>query len=240
MLVVSASPTELPLVMLDPGHGGAQRGARGVCGCHEKDVVLAVGQALRSLLNASGRVRAKLTRDSDLEISLSDRAGLANTQQAALFVSIHANASKNARAHGIETFFLSRRTASARLRELVRRENGPPLPRQVAGGTLSAILQRLSLSANHHESQRLAVRLQKTMGQRLSYHGRGVLQAPFVVLKEAHMPAALVELGFLTNPGECRLLASTEHQRAVAQALAAAILTHMAQEALGAAGDAPS
>src|SRR5437867_1097902 len=224
-LLAGEQPPPPILIAIDPGHGGDQDGAIGPCGAREKDVTLAVSRELAQLLAASGRAEPLLLRDGDATVALQDRPRVANLAGAGLLVSIHANASTNPRARGVETFFLSDRAVNRRLAHLAERENeGVPVSAATGDTTLARILNDLSASAAHQESQRLAIRLQEMMNARLDTRGRGVLQAPFVVLIDAEMPAALVEVGFLTHPDECRLLASLDHQRAIARALAVALL----------------
>jgi N-acetylmuramoyl-L-alanine amidase len=202
-----------------------------VCGVDEKDVTLAVANELAALLWASGRASPLLTRQADTSVSLQARAELANRAGAALFVSIHANASKNGRARGVETFFLSSRAATRRHRHLVERENEGHGRAGSAGSPLDTILNGLRLSAAHQESQRFAVALQEVLRAEIGAQSRGVMQAPFLVLMGAQMAAALVEVGFLTHEEECVLLGSVAHQRRIARAIAAAIFAHLAESA---------
>lgn len=220
-----------PLIVIDPGHGGEHEGAVGACGAREKDVVLEIGTRLAAILDASGRVRTMLTRSSDETVELQQRAELANQAGAALFVSIHANSAATPASHGIETFFLSRNGSDRRLRQLVQRENEGQSPESVRPrSTVEQILANMTLSATHHESQRLAARVQALLPGRANTRDRGVLQAPFIVLMGARMASVLVEVGFLTNPEECALLAQAEHQGLLARSLAAALLAHVAGE----------
>ncbi|MBI3180311.1 MAG: N-acetylmuramoyl-L-alanine amidase [Deltaproteobacteria bacterium] len=229
LLVGSTPPAQvLGVVAIDAGHGGEQDGAIGVCGAREKDVTLAIARELAKLLEASALVQPLLLRDADLDVALAERAAIANTAAAVLMVSIHANASTNAEARGVETFVLSDRAVSQRLVPLVERENeGVAFASARENTVLARILNGLDMNAAHQESQRLAVRLQTAMNNRLETRGRGVLQAPFIVLLGAQMPAALVEVGFLTHVEECRLLSTVDHQRAIAHTLAVAILEHV-------------
>ncbi len=231
VLAFTGTPELAPaptVVAIDAGHGGNQDGAIGTCGAREKDVTLAVARELFKLLKASGLVTPLLLRDSDADLTLEERTAAANAAGATLMVSIHANASTNPESRGVETFFLSERAVSQRLSHLVERENdGRSLPAAENDTVLSRILNGLDMSAAHVESQRLAARLQTAMNNRLGTRGRGVLQAPFIVLLNAQMPAALVEVGFLTHPEECRLLSAVEHQRAIAHTLTVAILEHV-------------
>ena len=219
--------SEPPVVVIDPGHGGNTTGAVGVCGVLEKDIALAVGLELAALLRISGKAIPALTRDSDHNVPLEQRAHLANTLKAALFLSIHANASTNPTSHGVETFFLSRHSSDRRIHQLVRRENEGRRRQLDSAGGLEDILDQLAMSASHRESQHFAIRLHEHLQQRTDGEGRGVLQAPFVVLQESTMPAALVEVGFLTHAQECRRLATLSYQQQIAQDLGAAIIRHL-------------
>lgn len=218
----------LPVVALDAGHGGGQEGAPGICGIAEKEVTLAITRRVATLLSQSQQAAPYLVRTSDETLSLQQRSLRANAHHAALFVSIHANASQNPKVHGVETFFLSHRSDTSRLARLARRENdGVDLAAPAPPDPLQHILQGLSLDAAHSESQMLALRMQETLQRRLHTRGRGVLQAPFMVLVGAQMAAVLVEVGFLTHPKECALLGTQAYQTRVAEALAEGILAHV-------------
>lgn len=220
----------LPLVAVDAGHGGVQEGAPGVCGIAEKEVTLALARRTAAHIGASGQAKAYLVRATDETLSLQQRCARANAQKARLLVSIHANASADPHVHGVETFFLSHQSDSRRVQRLARRENdGLWVQAPAPIDPLQHILQGLSLDAAHNESQLLALGLQKTLQSQLHAPGRGVLQAPFVVLVGARMPAVLVEVGFLTHPAECRRLATAAYQERVAAALAAGIVAHVHQ-----------
>ncbi len=228
MLIVAALILAAPLVVIDAGHGGDEHGAKGSCGVLEKDVVLAIAQELAAVLESSGHARTVLTRERDVDVPLEARAELANDLGATLFISIHANSSPNPKNAGVETFFLSLDSAKKQHRALVARENrGRDLDAALGSDPLDAMLQRLALEASHHESQRLALRLHEELARTTAHRARGVMQAPFIVLKGAKMAAALVEVGFLTHPKQCRRLASVEHQRKVARRLAGGIIAHL-------------
>jgi len=231
----STPSRRLPVVAIDPGHGGQQVGATGSCGLKEKSVALAVSRELYSVLEASGRVRPILTRDGDLTVDLEERYRIANEAGAELLVSVHANASLNLDAKGVETFFLSSRTANRRIRELAKRENHGARKRSQKDDLVGVILDGLLLSNAHVGSQRFAHQVQDSLDAHLSTDGRGVLQAPFVVLSGAQMPAVLVEIGFLSNLEECKRLAETSYQRTIARSLAAAVLEHLVDESLASA-----
>lgn len=226
----SSAPAPLPLVVLDPGHGGSATGARGICGVWEKDVVLQVAKKCAALLEASELARPLLTRCGDSDLGLEARTQMANAAGAQLFVSIHANASPNAEAHGIETFFLSQQAASNRLRRLLDRENdGRRVRRAKVQDPLQAVLSGMAMDAMHARSQQLAMQLQRSMADALLARGRGVLQAPFMVLMGSRMPSALVEIGFLTHAEECLHLISDHGQDNIAQSIVAGILEHLSE-----------
>jgi N-acetylmuramoyl-L-alanine amidase len=221
----------LPVVAIDPGHGGAQIGAIGPCGLTEKDLTLAISEELAAVLRQSGRATPLLTRPSDLTLGLPERAAIANAAGASLFLSIHGNASTRPTARGLEVYFLSLRAANRRAAWQAERENhGDKAPGATSDDALTEILWSLQAQANHAQSQRFALSLYAALSQGVGRagHRRGVLQAPFLVLLSAQMPAALVEVGFLTNLEECQDLASTATQRRIAQSLAAAVLAELA------------
>lgn len=222
----------LPVVAIDPGHGGEQLGAIGVCGTFEKNITLSVAMELAGILEASSRARPFLTRTKDQTVDLETRFALANHAKAEMYVSIHANASTKPDSHGIETYFLSRRASDKRILQLALKENEGAMPEVFSkpNDSLGAVLDGLLLNASHAASQRLALRVHTTLSTHLHTHSRGVLQAPFIVLLGAKMPAALVEIGFLTNPKECRRLSDKTHQHRIARILAAGILEHLEAE----------
>lgn len=225
LLIAHLSLGTTPLVVIDPGHGGKQDGAVGVCGVKEKDVVLTISQKAQALINQTGTIRAKLTRATDFDIPLADRPLIANDSGAMLFVSVHANSSPSPRSHGIETFFLSRKASDRYALALAARENGEHHEKAVGSqDPLSQILGQLHHQKNHQSSQQFALQLQGTLSKSLKARNRGVLQAPFMVLKATKMPAILVEVGFLTHEKECPKLGQKEHLNRIAQGLARGII----------------
>ena len=227
--VASATPPGLPIVVVDPGHGGDANGARASCGVWEKEVALAIALKTAELVEESGLAHALLTRTTDVAMPLEARVAFANAAQAHAFVSIHANASSNGDATGVETFFLSHNAASHRFDKLLDRENEGKWPRAaVPRRALSVVLSGLALDALEAQSQRLAFALHKHLAGRSRGRGRGVLQAPFVVLMGSKVPAALAEVGFLTNAEECLRLTNPDGQDQVAESLAAGIFAYLA------------
>lgn len=208
-------------VTLDPGHGGAETGAMGPNGLQEKEVTLAIARQLRDLLEDRLGLRVLLTRDADRELELDERTELANTNGSDLFLSIHANASPRGSAKGSEVYFLSYEASDDESRRVAQAENlgvsrvSAPLNRD-----LEFILWDMAQTAHLNESADLAETiLEELLSDTAESRNRGIKQAPFRVLMGATMPAVLVEVGFITNPEEERLLRSREHQGEVAQAL---------------------
>lgn len=211
---------------LDAGHGGAKVGAvRGRL--VEKEITAAVVQALKIRLLAKG-YRVVETRPGDSDVDLRERVRIANEAQADLFISIHCNAMpygpSSRKVRGVETFFLSADATDEAARRLAEYENGEPLTRAaVANDPLAAILIDLEVSAAHHDASRLAHVVQEALVRATGFPDRGVRQAPFAVLNGAKMPAILVELGFLSNPVEGRLLASPKVQAKAATGILGAV-----------------
>lgn len=212
---------KIPLIVIDPGHGGVEEGAKGVNGILEKDVVLEISKKMDTLLRNELGVNTLLTRKSDLDIPLEQRTKMANDNGADLFISVHANASLTKQAQGIETYYLDNTDDKSSLK-LAKRENTT----QTGGGLddLSFIISDLIQNAKLDESISLAHHIQNALHSHLSreYEGvknLGVKKAPFYVLVGAHMPCVLVEVSFIDHPKEGKLLTSSRYQKVIAWAL---------------------
>ncbi|HVN75786.1 MAG TPA: N-acetylmuramoyl-L-alanine amidase [Thermoanaerobaculaceae bacterium] len=213
-----AVPRTGSVVVLDPGHGGEDQGAKGPGNELEKDITLAVARATAAHLQAAG-IAARLTRDGDDAVSLTDRTALANKLQASVFLSIHANASMARGAHGAETYYMSADASDPQAAQAAARENASAPP-----DTVQLILWDLAHVANLNNSARLARDVQERLNALQGIRDRGIRQAPFVVLTGATMPAALVEVGFLSNADESARLAAHDVQDQIATALSEAIV----------------
>jgi len=211
-------------VVIDPGHGGENPGARGPGGSLEKDVSLAIARQLRAeLVNARG-LSVFLTRDKDVDLELDDRTAIANNYKADLFVSIHANASRARGAKGSEVYFLSYQASDDDSRRTAQLEGAAePLPAGASSADLALILWDMAQAEHLEESSSLASRIQEELAVVTGSEGRGVKQAPFRVLVGAAMPAVLVEVAFISNPEEEKLLTSEAYQAKVAASLARGI-----------------
>jgi N-acetylmuramoyl-L-alanine amidase len=207
-----AAPPPAPdlfVVVLDPGHGGDDTGAKGPSGLMEKDVVLDVARRLKArLLSELPDARVILTRDGDRNVSLDERTAIANHNHADLFVSVHANASRRGTARGAETYFLSYQATDDDARAIAAIENNTlGLEEGVkANSSLEMILWDLAQSAYLKQSSSLAEIIQQNLNDALDINNRGIKQAPFRVLMGATMPAVLLEVAFISNPDEERRL----------------------------------
>jgi len=211
-------------VVIDPGHGGGEPGARGVGDLVEKDVTLAVARQLEAILERREDIEVILTREDDSFLGLVERTERANREGADLFISLHCNAWANPSARGVETYFLSP-AKSKWDAEVARSENSGA----AAAEDLDFILWDLVQNLYIQESATLAEAVQTRLAEDLGMPNRGVKQAGFRVLVGAFMPAILVELGFLTNRDDAAKLRDTRWQRDAAEALADAIVEFRAR-----------
>ncbi len=206
-------------IVIDAGHGGHDPGAKGK-GVTEAEVVLDVALRLEKLLQKVPGIEVILTRRTDDFIELPERTAIANREGADLFLSIHANASPNAQARGIETYFLNfanNLSAAA----VAARENANSTQ---AMGALPDFVKAIALNNKLDESRDLATQVQHSMFGRMKGTNKtlkdlGVKQAPFVVLIGAAMPSVLAEISFVTNPQEARLIKTTQYRQKIAESL---------------------
>jgi N-acetylmuramoyl-L-alanine amidase len=216
------------LVMIDPGHGGYDPGTQSSAGMLEKDLALQIATRLKAALEARS-IRAELTRSTDVFISLAERTRIANSAGADLFVSIHLNSSPNTDTTGIEVYYLNNTTDRATIR-LARMENGG------ADGygapdvsNLNYILTDLRQNYKASEAASLARMIDAQTvagldaGLGLNVNALGAKMGPFYVLVGAHMPAVLVECGFMSNAAEATRLESPNYQDVLARAIATSV-----------------
>lgn len=219
-------------VVLDPGHGGENTGCMGFNGVYEKYITLQIAERTERRLQELSDAEVFLTRRRDEDFGLRERANYAREVQGDVFVSIHLNASLGGTASGAETYFLSASAATDEIAALIEREERatepPPVgasPQDVHRAAIDAILFDAQLGAAHQLSERLAELIQRHLVKATApAPDRGVKQAPFAVLKEAVVPAVVVECGFLTNESEGTALLLDAHQDRIADALARALV----------------
>ena len=226
-----------PLVMLDPGHGGKDPGAIGVSGTFEKHVAEAAAAELQRQLLASNRYRVELTRGHDVFIPLEDRVGIAEGRQAALFVSVHADALHDPLVRGASVYTLSDGASDAQTAALAHTENSAD---RFAGpsfhGTTPAV-QRILASLVREEtragSAHMAGSVVSAFRSRINLLNNPSRHAAFVVLKATDIPSVLVEMGFMSNRLDEAALRQAAHRTAVAGAMARAIDDYFAASAGG-------
>lgn len=202
----SLSPLGYQVVVLDPGHGGQDSGARSATGLTEKAVCLDISLRVRRHLSALGYT-VYLTRHQDQYLTLEERARRANAWNADVFVSIHANASTNTEASGIETFVLA-------------------IPGEVSTNHSTQVQPSvLAHPGNAFDAANMALgfSLQRSMLVATRVEDRGVRRARFSVLRDTSAPSALVEVGFLSNPNEAAQLGTGAYRERLAQSIAQGI-----------------
>ena len=216
-------------VVIDPGHGGRDPGAIGPDGTYEKDRTLEIALLVRDILNIRRpELDVVITRSTDCYVSLGARTRMANARRADLFISIHCNASTRAAANGFETFFLSRaRTDDSRAVEML--ENSvveyDDISDPVFDDPLAFLLADIAQNIYLERSSSLADAIQASLRDMFPVHvNRGIKQAGFYVLRGALMPSVLVEVAFISNPEEERVLKTLDFRLAAAEAIVDAVL----------------
>lgn len=206
-------------IVVDAGHGGHDTGALGT-GITEAAVALDIALRLERLLAKEPGVEVILTRRTDVFIPLQERGEIANREAADLFVSIHANASRNRAATGVETYLLNFATSSDAAAVAARENSSSALTMS----RLDDLVKKIALGNKVNESRDLASYVQNSLVKRLrpvnkGLRDLGVKQAPFVVLVGAAMPSILVEVSFISNRTEGRLLATPAYRQRVAEGI---------------------
>lgn len=227
-------------VVIDPGHGGDKPGALGKH-CAEKDIVLQVAKKLGKLINDNyPDVKVIFTRTTDVDIALSERAHIANSAKADLFLSIHANSHPTSTPTGVESFVMGLSKSKANM-EVARKENADILlesdyktnsayqgfdPNSPESSIIFAMFQNAYLD----KSLTFAGMIQQQYGKNLKTVNRGVKQAEFMVLYMSAMPAVLTEIGFISNPVEEALMMSDAGQAKIAISLFDAFMNYKCAE----------
>jgi N-acetylmuramoyl-L-alanine amidase len=207
-------------IVIDAGHGGHDPGTLGRGGLQEKDLVLDVALRLQRLVREELRAEVVMTRATDVFVPLEERTAIANAQGADLFLSIHANSSRNPAVRGVETYFLNF-AQDPHAEAVAARENA------ISPATLKDLqnlVKAIALNSKIDESHDFAASVQEALVQTLrpvspDMSDRGVRTAPFYVLIGANMPSILAEIAFVSNPQEERLLRTPEHRERIARSL---------------------
>jgi N-acetylmuramoyl-L-alanine amidase len=211
-------------VVLDPGHGGDELGTQGPKGALEKEITLAVARRLRTLIESRLGLKVFLTRDDDRTMTLDERSAFANNHRADVFLSIHANSAVRPALKGAEVYYLTVERADAEARKKAE-ENATVLP-ALGGGNraIDLILWETAQARYLEQSATLAGFIEQALRPRVEMSPRAVQQAPFRVLVGANMPAALVEIGYLSNAEQEAQLTAGNYQDLVAQSLLDALI----------------
>lgn len=222
-----------PLVVIDAGHGGHDPGASGAQGEREKDLTLALAQAMRSALLADGHVRVAMTRDTDRFLVLEERADIARRLGADLFVSVHADAAQNNAAQGATVYTLSDKASDSIAEALAQRENAADKVNGVAlsgkGDAVSSILVDLARRDMRVSSMRFGELVVREAKGRFAFHATPQREAAFVVLKSLDLPSALIEAGFISNGEDAVAMADPAWRKGFAASVARAIEIFLAE-----------
>jgi N-acetylmuramoyl-L-alanine amidase len=218
--LIRALGLKIGKVVVDAGHGGHDTGTIGPNGLLEKDLVLDVALRLGRLLEKGMGADVVFTRDDDTFVPLETRTAVANKAEADLFISVHANSSRDPAARGLETYYLNF-TSSADALEVAARENAVS---EKSIHELQDLVKKIAMKEKIEESRELASDVQRSMvsGLGTKDHGlrdRGVKKAPFIVLIGANMPSILAEISFVSNPGDERKLQTPEYRQKIAESL---------------------
>jgi N-acetylmuramoyl-L-alanine amidase len=218
--LIRALGLKIGKIVIDPGHGGHDTGTIGPDGLLEKDLVVDVGRRLGKLLETRLGAEVIYTRKDDTFIPLETRTAIANQEQADLFVSIHANSSRDPNARGVETYYLNF-TSSADALEVAARENAVS---ENSIHELGDLVKKIALKDKIEESHEFASNVQEALHSGLAtknsgVRDRGVKKAPFIVLIGANMPSILAEISFVSNPSDERKLQTPDYRQRIAESL---------------------
>ncbi len=218
--LIRALGLKIGKIVIDAGHGGHDTGTIGPNGLLEKDVVLDVAKRLGRLLETRLGAEVIYTRQDDTFIPLETRTAIANREQADLFISIHANSSRDSDARGVETYYLNF-TSSPEALEVAARENAVS---EKSIHELQDLVKKIALKEKIEESREFAGDVQESLYGGLALHNagirnRGIKKAPFIVLIGANMPSILAEISFVSNPTDERKLETSEHRQRIAESL---------------------
>lgn len=215
------------VIVIDPGHGGVDPGTTGYRGTREKNITLAVARAVKARLEAKGRYRVVLTRERDIFLRLRSRVEKARSVAADLFVSLHADALKNRKVRGAAVYTLSEVSSDKEAAELAAKENKADV---IAGVDLThenPVVANILIDLAQRETMNYSARFATLLVTQLRRTGKTLRNAHrfagFAVLKAPDIPSVLIELGYLSNPKEERLLKQPAYHRKLADAIARAM-----------------
>ncbi|MBI1208776.1 MAG: AMIN domain-containing protein [Azospirillum sp.] len=218
---------EKRVIVIDPGHGGQDPGAIGVGGIHEKDITLAAAREARRQLEATGRYRVVLTRDSDTFIRLRDRTAKAREAGADLFVSLHADSIGREQVRGLSIYTLSDKASDREAEMLAASENRADalggIDLSAENDQIATILIDLAQRDTMNHSRRFATIATSELGHDVKLLPKPHRSAGFAVLTAPDVPSVLVEMGYLSSPQDSNLLTQPQYRERLAKALTRAI-----------------
>lgn len=216
-----------PVIVLDAGHGGKDPGTVGAKGTQEKDITFKMATELKALLEATGRYKVVLTRDSDELLALRERIEVARAAGADLFISLHADHISKSDLRGASVYTLSENASDAEAASLAARENKEDLIAGVNLSSQSPMVTSILIDLAQRETKNLSARFASLLTDELAEHTQMVFNshrfAGFVVLKAPDVPSVLVELGYLSNAEDEEALGSKSHRRALGKAIRKAV-----------------
>lgn len=222
----------LPLVVIDAGHGDHDPGATGLHGTREKDITLNYARALRDALIKTGRYRAVLTRDADQFIMLHERVAIARAAKGDVFISLHADSNPKPEARGLSIYTLSENASDGEAAALAERENKadiiPGIDLNTTDADVASILIDLTQRETMNKSARLADAIVASMSGKINRLQKTHRFAGFRVLKAPDIPSVLVELGFLSNATDERLLLTPDYRDTVISSIVKGIDRYLA------------
>ena len=225
--LINNTSKEKYIVFIDPGHGGRDPGAIGRLGTLEKNITLKTSIMLKKALKKYKNINSILSRDKDIYLSLKERTKLAKINNADIFISLHADSSKNNKANGISVFSLSDKASDKEARMLAKRENDVDnflgnknkIKDPIIYNTLIKMFQRKAMNDSSYLAKKILSNLEKT---KLAVN-RGHRFAGFAVLKSYEIPSVLIEIGFLSNKQEEKKMLNTKYLNELSNGLAIAI-----------------
>jgi N-acetylmuramoyl-L-alanine amidase len=223
-----------PLIILDPGHGGVDPGARGRRGTLEKRLVLNQAKEVRRQLLATGRYRVVMTRSRDIFVRLRERIAIAHRAGGDLFISLHADSIGNRHVRGGSVYTLSERASDKEAEALARRENKSDIIAGVDLNDQSKTVAKILIDLRQRLTKNDSVAFAKTLVSQLSKKTRMLRRkhrfAGFAVLKGPEIPSVLIEMGYLSNLQDERLLSRPSHRRKIAGAIVRAINSYFSRQ----------
>ena len=225
--VTSQKNLKKPLIVLDPGHGGTDPGAISISGKYEKNLTLKMALETKKVLEKSGKYKVLLTRDTDKALALRERIRFAHKHEADLFISIHADSARNKKAKGLSVYTISERASDKEAQMLAERENkadiilGIDLSNELP--EVSNILIDLAKRDTMDKSAHYANLLVQKMAKNVTLVPNAHRFAGFVVLKSASIPSVLIEIGYLSNPTEEKLLQKNDYRAKLSNSILQAV-----------------